>query len=41
VIVHGYLGVDLGAVWLVVEQGLPALCEAVNGMLMQFGPSGP
>lgn len=25
VIVHGYLGVDLGAVWLVVEQDLPAL----------------
>ena len=25
VIVHGYLGVDLTAVWLVVEQDLPAL----------------
>jgi uncharacterized protein with HEPN domain len=32
VIVHGYLGVDLGAVWLVVEQDLPALSEAVNRM---------
>jgi uncharacterized protein with HEPN domain len=41
VIVHGYLGVDLGAVWLVVEQDLPALSEAVNRMLMQFSPSGP
>lgn len=41
VIVHGYLGVDLGAVWLVVEQDLPALSEAVNRMLMQLGPSGP
>jgi uncharacterized protein with HEPN domain len=40
VIVHGYLGVDLGAVWLVVEQDLPALSEAVNRMLMQLGPSG-
>ena len=30
VIVHGYLGVDLGAVWLVVEQDLPALTAAVN-----------
>ena len=30
VIVHGYLGADLGAVWLVVEQDLPALNEAVN-----------
>lgn len=32
VIVHGYLGVDLGAVWLVVEQDLPALAEAVTRM---------
>ena len=32
VIVHGYLGVDLGAVWLVVEQDLPALTDAVNRM---------
>jgi uncharacterized protein with HEPN domain len=40
VIVHGYLGVDLDAVWLVVEQDLPALSEAVNRMVMQLGPSG-
>ena len=32
VIVHGYLGVDLGAVWLVVEQDLPALTAAVIRM---------
>ena len=32
VIVHGYLGIDLGAVWLVVEQDLPPLSEAVNRM---------
>ena len=32
VLVHGYLGVDLGAVWLVVEQDLPALNEALNRM---------
>jgi uncharacterized protein with HEPN domain len=38
VIVHGYLGVDLGAVWLVVEQDLPALTEAVNRMTARFGP---
>ena len=37
VIVHGYLGVDLGAVWLVVEQDLPALAEAVNRMTMRLG----
>lgn len=38
VIVHGYLGVDLGAVWLVVEQDLPALTEAVNRMASHLGP---
>jgi uncharacterized protein with HEPN domain len=37
VIVHGYLGVDLGAVWLVVEQDLPALTEAVNRMTTRIG----
>ena len=40
VIVHGYLGVDLGAVWLVVEQDLPALTEAVNRMAANLGPQG-
>jgi uncharacterized protein with HEPN domain len=39
VIVHGYLGVDLGAVWLVVEQDLPALSAAVNRMAMHLGPN--
>ena len=38
VIVHGYLGVDLGAVWLVVEQDLPTLTEAVNRMVIRLGP---
>lgn len=40
VIVHGYLGVDLGAVWLVVEQDLPPLSEAVNRMSTRLGPQG-
>ncbi len=40
VIVHGYLGIDLGAVWLVVEQDLPALTEAVNRMVERLGPQG-
>jgi uncharacterized protein with HEPN domain len=39
VIVHGYLGVDLGAVWLVVEQDLPALAEAVQRMDARLGPA--
>lgn len=40
VIVHGYLGVDLGAVWLVIEQDLPALAEAVNRMAARLAPQG-
>jgi uncharacterized protein with HEPN domain len=40
VIVHGYLGIDLGAVWLVVEQDLPALTGAVNRMVAHLGPQG-
>jgi uncharacterized protein with HEPN domain len=40
VIVHGYLGVDLGAVWLVVEQVLPPLAEAVNRMATNLDPLG-
>ena len=39
VIVHGYLGVDLGAVWLVVEQDLPPLAAAVERMTLQLGPA--
>jgi uncharacterized protein with HEPN domain len=38
VIVHGYLGVDLEAVWLVVEQDLPALTAAVNRMAAYLSP---
>ena len=38
VLVHGYLGVDLGAVWLVVEQDLPALTPAVDRMVARVGP---
>lgn len=33
VIVHGYIGVDLAAVWLVVEQDLPPLAAAVARMV--------
>jgi uncharacterized protein with HEPN domain len=32
VIVHGYLGIDLGAVWLVVEQDLSPLAAALDRM---------
>jgi uncharacterized protein with HEPN domain len=33
VIVHGYLGIDLAAVWLVVEQDLPPLTAALARMV--------
>jgi len=33
VIVHGYLGIDLAAVWLVVEQDLPTLAAALVRMV--------
>lgn len=32
VIVHGYLGIDLAAIWLVVEQDLPPLLAALDRM---------
>jgi len=40
VIVHGDLGVDLRAVWLVVEQDLPALAEALDRMAVRLAESG-
>ncbi|MBL0086190.1 MAG: DUF86 domain-containing protein [Ideonella sp.] len=40
VIMRGYLRVDLGAVWLVVEQDLPALTEAVSRMSTRLGRHG-
>ena len=40
VIVHGYLGVDLSAVWLVVEQDLPALAAAPDRMTARWGNQG-
>jgi uncharacterized protein with HEPN domain len=32
VIVHGYLGVDFAAVWLVIEQDLPPVAAALARM---------
>ena len=37
VIVHGYLGIDLAAVWLVVEQDLPPLFAALDRMVARSG----
>lgn len=37
VIVHGYLGIDLDAVWLVVEQDLPPLAAALDRMNARSG----
>ena len=39
VIVHDYLGIDLDAVWLVVEQDLPPLSEALSRMLLRLSPA--
>jgi uncharacterized protein with HEPN domain len=39
VIVHGYLGMDMAAVWLVIEQDLPALAAAVDRMIARAGTS--
>jgi uncharacterized protein with HEPN domain len=33
VLVHDYLGVDVGRVWLIVEQDLPPLKRAITAML--------
>ena len=33
VIVHGYLGIDVAAVWLVVDQDLPPLAAALARMI--------
>lgn len=37
VIVHGYLGIDLVAVWLVVELDLPPLAAALERLLVRAG----
>jgi uncharacterized protein with HEPN domain len=40
VIVHGYLGIDVSAAWLVVKQDLPARTEDVNRMAAHLAPQG-
>ena len=40
VVVHGYLGIDVAAVWMVIEHDLPALAAAVDRMITRVGPSG-
>lgn len=37
VIVHGYLGIDLAAIWLVVEHDLPPLAAALDRMTVRCG----
>jgi len=38
-IVHGYLGMDMAAVWLVIEHDLPALVTAADRMIARAGTS--
>jgi hypothetical protein len=40
VIVHGYLGIDMDAVWLVVENDLPPLASAVARMASRCASTG-
>jgi uncharacterized protein with HEPN domain len=35
VLVHGYLGVDLDRVWIIVERDLPGLRRAITSMLKE------
>ena len=39
VIVHGYLGLDLEAVWRVIAQDLDPLADAIARMLSRLGPA--
>lgn len=39
VIVHDNLGIDLDAVWLVIEQDLPSFSEALSRMLLRLSPA--
>jgi uncharacterized protein with HEPN domain len=41
VIVHGYLGIDVAAVWLVVAQDLPPLAVAIERMLARSRDTSP
>lgn len=40
VIVHGYLGIDIPAVWLVIEQDLPPLTDAIDRMAARLDQPG-
>ena len=35
VLIHHYIGVDLDAIWSIVESGIPALKETVLKLLLQ------
>lgn len=41
VLIHGYMGVDLEAVWAVVQNELPPVRECVQRVLRGFGASRP
>ena len=36
VIVHGYLGVDLNQIWVIVEHDLPVLRSAVESIIQEY-----
>lgn len=41
VLVHDYLGIDLGEIWAVVEKDLPILKRQVTGMLKPLAKRSP
>lgn len=41
VLIHDYDEVDLDEVWLVIEQDLPALEQAISALLAQLSPPQP
>jgi uncharacterized protein with HEPN domain len=41
VLVHDYLGIDLGEIWAVVEKDLPILKRQVKGMLKPLAKRSP
>jgi uncharacterized protein with HEPN domain len=41
VLVHDYLGIDLGEVWMVVERDLPALKKQISRMLKSMTARAP
>jgi uncharacterized protein with HEPN domain len=40
VIIHGYLGLDMGPIWLFAQQDSPPLALAIDRMALRLPPQG-